>query len=155
MTFEDILDHAMAMLQRRGRVSYRILRRQFALDDHGLDDLTEAMRFANPRVVDEDGRGLVWTSAAAAPEPDAQHRTDAESRFHALLPDVIGLLQRERRVTHRRLTYVFGLDKTLLEDIREELNLATARHRRSREGSGLDGRNASGWPRCCGTSTGS
>jgi hypothetical protein len=29
MTFEEILDHAMAMLQRRGRVTYRTLQRQF------------------------------------------------------------------------------------------------------------------------------
>jgi hypothetical protein len=29
MTFEEILDHAMAMLQRRGRVTSRTLKRQF------------------------------------------------------------------------------------------------------------------------------
>jgi hypothetical protein len=29
MTFEELLDHAMAMLQRRGRVAYRTLKRQF------------------------------------------------------------------------------------------------------------------------------
>ena len=33
MTFEEILDHALAMLQRRGRVTYRTLKRQFQLDD--------------------------------------------------------------------------------------------------------------------------
>ena len=35
----------------------------------------------------------------------------------------MGLLQRERRVTYRRLTYVFGLDAVSLEDLREELVL--------------------------------
>ena len=39
MTFEEILDHAMAMLQRRGRVAYRTLKRQFQLDDAALEDL--------------------------------------------------------------------------------------------------------------------
>jgi hypothetical protein len=29
MTFEEILDQALAMLQRRGRVTYRALKRQF------------------------------------------------------------------------------------------------------------------------------
>ena len=29
MTFEEILDQAIAMLQRRGRVTYRALQRQF------------------------------------------------------------------------------------------------------------------------------
>jgi hypothetical protein len=31
MPFEDILDQAIAMLQRRGRVTYRALKRQFNL----------------------------------------------------------------------------------------------------------------------------
>jgi hypothetical protein len=39
MTFEEVLDQAMAMLQRRGRVTYRTLQRQFQLDDAALDDL--------------------------------------------------------------------------------------------------------------------
>src|SRR5437016_4498279 len=33
MTFEDILDQAIAMLQRRGRLTYRTLQRQFQLDE--------------------------------------------------------------------------------------------------------------------------
>lgn len=32
MTFEEILNQAMALLQRQGRVSYRALKRQFDLD---------------------------------------------------------------------------------------------------------------------------
>ncbi len=39
MTFEEILDQAIAMLQRRGRVTYRALKRQFHLDDAFLEDL--------------------------------------------------------------------------------------------------------------------
>jgi hypothetical protein len=30
MTFEEMLDQAIAMLQRRGRMTYRTLQRQFA-----------------------------------------------------------------------------------------------------------------------------
>jgi hypothetical protein len=33
MTFEEILHQVLEMLQRRGRVSYRALKRQFTLDD--------------------------------------------------------------------------------------------------------------------------
>jgi hypothetical protein len=40
MTFEEILDHAMAILQRRGRLTYGTLKRQFQLDDAALDDLS-------------------------------------------------------------------------------------------------------------------
>src|SRR5216683_409412 len=39
VTFEEVVDHAVAMLQRRGRVTYRMLKRQFDLDDEALDDL--------------------------------------------------------------------------------------------------------------------
>ena len=36
MNFEEILDQAIAMLQRRGRVTYRTLKWQFQLDDDAL-----------------------------------------------------------------------------------------------------------------------
>ena len=65
MTFEDILDQALTMLQRRGRVTYGTLQRQFALDAAALADLTDALLFSHPQIVDEDGRGLVWTGDAA------------------------------------------------------------------------------------------
>src|SRR5262249_1995025 len=71
--------------------------------------------------IDEDGEVLVWTGEPLAAKPDAQRGAEAERRFHTLLPAVIGLLQSHRRVTYRTLTYVFSIDKTLLEEIREEL----------------------------------
>jgi hypothetical protein len=39
MTFEELLDQAIAILQRRGRLTYRALKRQFDLDDDYLDSL--------------------------------------------------------------------------------------------------------------------
>ena len=39
MTFEEILDQAIAMLQRRGRVTYQTLRLQFQLDEEHLEAL--------------------------------------------------------------------------------------------------------------------
>ena len=36
MTFEEILDQAITMLQRRGRLTYGTLKRQFQLDDAAL-----------------------------------------------------------------------------------------------------------------------
>jgi len=63
MSFEEILDQALAMLQRRGRVSYRALQRQFALDDTYLEDVKAELLYAYPQVSD-DGRGLVWTESS-------------------------------------------------------------------------------------------
>jgi hypothetical protein len=63
MTFEEILDQAMAMLQRRGRVTYRTVQRQFQLDEVTLNDLKDALLYAHPEVHDDAGRGLIWTGA--------------------------------------------------------------------------------------------
>src|SRR5215468_1214041 len=74
MTFEEILDQAIAMLQRRGRVTYRLLKRQFQLDDDTLSDLLAELRYAHREVISEDGQGLVWTGGAAVlptPSPPA------------------------------------------------------------------------------------
>ena len=43
MTFDEILDQAIEMLQRRGRLAYRTLKRQFDLDDETLEDLKEEL----------------------------------------------------------------------------------------------------------------
>ena len=48
MTFEEILDQAMAMLQRRGRVTYGALKRQFQLDEDALNDLKTELLYAHP-----------------------------------------------------------------------------------------------------------
>jgi class 3 adenylate cyclase/tetratricopeptide (TPR) repeat protein len=61
MTFEEILDEVIAMLQRRGRVTYRTLKRQFNLDDDAFEDLKDELLYAHPHMVEDDGRGLAWT----------------------------------------------------------------------------------------------
>src|SRR5438067_5702034 len=63
MTFEEILDQAIAMLQRRGRLPYGTLQRQFQLDDAALATLKDELLYSQPHVVDDAGRGLVWTGA--------------------------------------------------------------------------------------------
>jgi Adenylate and Guanylate cyclase catalytic domain len=69
MTFEEILDQAIAMLQRRGRVSYRALQRQFQLDDAYLQDLTAEIVEVLQLAVDQDNTMLVWTGGTSAPAP--------------------------------------------------------------------------------------
>jgi class 3 adenylate cyclase len=72
MTFEEILDQAIAMLQRRGRLTYGTLKRQFQLDDAALDDLKTELIEGQRLAVDERGTVLVWTgeaASAATPEP--------------------------------------------------------------------------------------
>ena len=72
MTFEEILDQAIAMLQRRGRLTYGALKRQFQLDDAYLEDLKSELIDAQRLAVEERGNILVWTgdtASVAAPAP--------------------------------------------------------------------------------------
>ena len=72
MTFNEVLSQTIAMLQQHGRVSYRALKRQFALDDTFLDDLKYELTEVQQCAVDQDSAMLVWTgdaSAAALPLP--------------------------------------------------------------------------------------
>jgi class 3 adenylate cyclase/tetratricopeptide (TPR) repeat protein len=67
MTFEEILDQAIAMLQRRERLTYGALKRQFQLDDAYLEDLKAELIEGQRVAVDEEGRVLVWTGRADVP----------------------------------------------------------------------------------------
>src|SRR5256714_12521432 len=67
MTFEEILDHAIAMLQRRGRLTYGALKRQFQLDDAYLEDLKNELITGQRLATDEGGNVLVWTGGTEMP----------------------------------------------------------------------------------------
>ena len=66
MTFDDVLEQVVTLLQRQGRVSYRALKMRFNLDDEYLDVLKEELIDAQRIALDEDGRMLVWTGDAQA-----------------------------------------------------------------------------------------
>jgi class 3 adenylate cyclase len=61
MTFDEVLAQVQDLLQREQRVSYRGLKRRFALDDEYVEDLKEELIGAKRLAIDEDGRFLVWT----------------------------------------------------------------------------------------------
>src|SRR5262244_2618774 len=72
VTFNEVLSQTIAMLQQHGRVSYRALKRQFAIYDDFLEDLKSELVEIQQRAVDQNGTMLVWTgdtSAATAPMP--------------------------------------------------------------------------------------
>jgi class 3 adenylate cyclase/predicted ATPase len=64
MTFDEILTQVLELLQREGRITYRALKRRFALDDDYLEDLKGEIIKAKRLAVDEDGEVLVWTGAS-------------------------------------------------------------------------------------------
>src|SRR5262249_1276058 len=121
MTFEEILDQALDMLRRRGRVTYGALKRQFALDDASVADVKPAMLYADPPVVDAAGHGLYWTGE---PLSTAQQAFESAARFYGeagVLWLVRALLQHEGRVSYRTLRQVFGFDEARLAGVRAEL----------------------------------
>jgi predicted ATPase/class 3 adenylate cyclase len=67
MTFEEVLTQIVEALQREKRISYRALKRRFALDDTYLDDLKEELIYAKRLALDEDSRVLVWAGGAEEP----------------------------------------------------------------------------------------
>ena len=100
MAFNEVLSQTIAMLHQHGRVSYRALKRQFAIQDDYLADLTDAILFHIPRSWMR--RGAAWSGRRlprCAPEPSPQ--TEAERQLYAVLLGVMALLQREQRVTYR------------------------------------------------------
>jgi predicted ATPase/class 3 adenylate cyclase len=146
MTFEELLDQALAMLQRRGRLTYRALKLQFMLDDEGLEALKDELLYAHPQVVDDAGRGLIWAGATASaaagavlsthvsPQPlladtprpcdeglGASHRVVHHAVMRLYEDLVSGLLQREGRVSYRSLRQLFDFDEACLDRVRQEL----------------------------------
>jgi len=61
MAFYEVLDQVIDLLRSRGRMSYRALKLQFNLDDEYLDALKEEVLYSQPQVVDDKGKGLIWT----------------------------------------------------------------------------------------------
>ena len=66
MDFVEVLKQARALLQSEGRLSYRLLKRQFGLDDDGLDDLKYELIDIQEVAADKDGKMLVWTGEQPA-----------------------------------------------------------------------------------------
>jgi len=72
----EVLDQVVDLVRQRKRITYRLLQRQFALDEATLEDLKAELLFAHPQIADADGLGLIWTGEAdvtPAPAPTPVH----------------------------------------------------------------------------------
>ena len=56
MTVEELLAQVVALLQQEGRLSYRLLKRRFGIDDEYLEDLKAELIDAKRVAQDEDGK---------------------------------------------------------------------------------------------------
>ena len=131
--FYAVLDQAFALLRSRGRVTYNALKLQFNLDDAHLTVLKEELLYAHPEVVDDAGRGLIWTSDDSFLVSGRIAHTAVMRLYEDL---VSALLQHEGRVSYRTLTQLFGLDAACLEHVRQELVFKQLAH--DVDGEGLE-----------------
>src|SRR5882724_9092190 len=82
MTFDDILDQIITLLKRQERVSYGALKRRFDLDDDYLKDLKDEILYVHP-VIDDEGRGLVWTGVSETAQEVAAHPAQTPQQLAA------------------------------------------------------------------------
>ena len=88
VTFDEVLEQALEMLRRRGRVSYRALKVQFQLDDDLLELLTDEI--VAVRSLPGTRRASCWSGPATPPPlslPSPLRQT--RSRLRSLTPHPI------------------------------------------------------------------
>src|SRR5215831_21011878 len=65
MDLLEVLDHVRVLLQSKGRITYRMLKAQFALSDEALAALKEELIEGEQVATDENGRVLVWAGGGS------------------------------------------------------------------------------------------
>src|SRR5215831_14903522 len=109
MTFYEMLEQVVALLQHHGRLSYRALKVQFELDDDRLDLLKEELLYAQYPIADDHGRGLVWTGAPGGireptPSQSTQHAAAQQDQSTQAEPPIE---HRSPNAERRQLTVMF------------------------------------------------
>ncbi len=84
MDLYEVADQIVKLLQQRGRLTYRVLKLQFKLDDEMLEALKDELLFAHP-VVDQDGRGLIWAGDAGQENPSSPNQSSLPQTKNANL----------------------------------------------------------------------
>src|SRR5256712_14153995 len=95
------------LLEREGRVAYRILKRRFALDDEDLEDLKADLTDAKRVAVDEEGKVLVWAGGTAKEE--TEKGAEEQQPIQTLAPrlQTLDSSRGAREAERRQLTVMF------------------------------------------------
>ena len=72
MKFTAIIEETTALLRQKGRITYRTLKREFALDDEALEDLKFELIEGQELAVDKDSKILVWKGGERAEDTVTQ-----------------------------------------------------------------------------------
>ena len=116
LSFDELLERAIEMLQRRQRLTHRAMKRQFHLDDDWLEDLKVEL-IEGQRVATEEGAVLIWTGSESAtgnlPAPGSNHSkalpatADSVQRMVTRPARSAALGEKKSRAERRQLTVMF------------------------------------------------
>jgi class 3 adenylate cyclase len=119
MTFDEVLEQVRELLQSKGRVAYRALKRRFELDDEYLEDLKAELIDAEHVAHDEDGKVLVWTDGATkgetakpptasdtSPPPPTTRREAERRQLTVMFCDLVGSTALSERLDPEELREV-------------------------------------------------
>jgi class 3 adenylate cyclase/tetratricopeptide (TPR) repeat protein len=101
MRFSEIVAQASTLLQRKGRITYRALQREFDLDETALVDLKDELIEGERVAHDENGKVLVWTGTHT--EQPADHEEQRKGEAPTPPPAAPSAAEAERR----QLTVMF------------------------------------------------
>lgn len=77
MTYDEILEHVLALSQQDKRVVYQVLKRRFSLDGEYVEDLKADLIDAKRLAVDEDEKVLCWRGDEGGKETATTPQTPA------------------------------------------------------------------------------
>jgi predicted ATPase/class 3 adenylate cyclase len=86
MTFDEVLEQVRELLQNKGRVAYRALKRRFEIDDEYVEDLKAELIDAEHVAHDEDGKVLVWSGEPEERKAKSVERGKAELQEPSVAP---------------------------------------------------------------------
>ena len=79
MDILEVLEQVRELLQQKGRITYRILKMQFQLDDEQLDVLKDELIEGEQVATDENGKVLVWVGDGEATSASAKLLSQTQS----------------------------------------------------------------------------
>ena len=78
MDILEVLDQVRELLRQKGRMTYRILKMQFQLDDEQLDVLKDELIEGERVATDENGKVLIWVGNGEGTPPPAQPQSQSQ-----------------------------------------------------------------------------
>ena len=102
MDFVEAMKQARALLQSEGRLSHRLLKKQFGLDEEGLNDLKYELIDIQEVAADKDGMMLVWTGDGEATEASTKTESQTQSPASYTPPHLAERIRAEQAAMESR-----------------------------------------------------